>query len=142
MHFNGFPAIGISITNLAGVNVVTVGKAIDARLAQLMPDLPIGVEIRRVHWMSDDVEEAVNGFLVSFLQAVSIVLALLAVFMGWRMGMIIGSALIITILGTFIVMGMMSIDLQRMSLGATLLTSNMVGRRLTRTVRSPLVRVC
>jgi len=33
MRYNGIPAIGISITNQKGVNIVDVGRAIDARLA-------------------------------------------------------------------------------------------------------------
>ena len=126
LRYNGLPAIGISITNLAGVNVVTVGRAIDARLAELLPDLPVGVEVRKVHWMSDEVADAVNGFLVSFGQAVAIVLVLLALFMGWRMGLIIGGALVLTILGTFVVMSILGIDLQRMSLGALIIALGMM----------------
>ena len=37
MRYNGEPAIGISITNVSGVNVVHVGQAIDRRLAELLP---------------------------------------------------------------------------------------------------------
>lgn len=126
MRYNGMPAIGISITNQSGVNVVRVGQAIDARLAELEQNLPLGIEIRRIHWMSDIVEEAVNGFLVSFAQAVGIVLVVLTIFMGLRMGLIIGTALIITILGSFLVMAVLGIDLQRMSLGALIIALGMM----------------
>jgi multidrug efflux pump subunit AcrB len=126
MRFNGHRAIGISITNVSGANVVTVGKAIDRRLAELMPKLPTGIEIRRVNWMSDVVEEAVDGFLVSFAQAVVIVLVVLTLFTGWRMSLIIGSALIMTILGSFVVMGILGEDLQRMSLGALVIALGMM----------------
>jgi multidrug efflux pump subunit AcrB len=126
MRYNGMPAVGISITNMAGVNVVRVGKAIDARLAEVLPKLPIGIEIRRIHWMSDIVEKAVNGFLVSFAQAVGIVLVVLTLFMGLRMGLIIGTALIITILGSFLVMAVLGVDLQRMSLGALIIALGMM----------------
>ena len=126
MRYDGQPALGISITNAAGVNVVEVGQAIDARLNELEIGLPIGIEIRRVHWMSDVVGEAVDGFLISFGEAVLIVLVVLAASMGWRMGVIIGSALVLTILGTFILMDMMGIDLQRMSLGALVIALGMM----------------
>lgn len=126
MRYNGMPAIGISITNMAGVNVVTVGKAIDRRLDELLPELPVGIEVRRIHWMSDIVEEAVNGFLVSFAQAVGIVLVVLAIFMGLRMGLIIGTALIVTLLTSFILMAIFGIDLQRMSLGALIIALGMM----------------
>ena len=35
MRFNSQPALGISITNVAGVNIVDVGRAIDDRLETL-----------------------------------------------------------------------------------------------------------
>jgi hypothetical protein len=38
--------------------------------------------------------------------------------MGWRMGIIIGSSIVLTIVGTFVIMKIVNIDLQRMSLGA------------------------
>jgi len=126
MRFNGQPAIGLSISNIPGVNIVTLGKAIDERLNNLISVLPIGIEVFRVHWQSDIVAEAVNGFMVNFAEAVGIVLLVLTIAMGWRMGIIIGSALILTILASFIVMAVMKIDLQRMSLGALVIALGMM----------------
>ena len=126
MHQNGMPAIGISITNVAGINVVDMGRAVERRLAQLMAILPVGIEVEKVHWQSDVVAEAINGFLVSFLQAVGIVLVVLTLFMGWRMGVVIGFALVLTILGSFMLMAIFGIDLQRMSLGALVIALGMM----------------
>ena len=126
MLYDGMPSIGISITNVSGINVVDMGRAVDARLAELLGILPIGIEIHKVHWQSDVVSEAINGFLISFLQAVAIVLVVLTLFMGWRMGMIIGFALILTILASFMLMAILGIDLQRMSLGALVVALGMM----------------
>ncbi len=126
MRFNGRPAIGLSITNRAGINVVDVGRRIDQRLDEIMPHLPVGIELSKVHWQSDIVAEAVNGFLVNFAQAVAIVLIVLTLAMGWRMGLIIGTALILTILASFILMAIWEIDLQRMSLGALVIALGMM----------------
>ena len=57
-----------------------------------------------MHWQSELIDAAVRGFFVSLAQAVLIVLAVLWLAMGWRMGVIIGSSIILTILGTFVVM--------------------------------------
>ena len=59
-----------------------------------------------------------DSFFISLLEALLIVLGVLARAMGWRMGVIIGTGLVLTILGTFIVMALFGIDLERMSLGA------------------------
>jgi len=126
MRFNGKPALGISITNVAGANVVDVGRAIDQSIDGLMERLPIGVELQRIHWMSNIVDKAVKDFLINFGEAVLIVLVIIAVAMGLRMGVIIGTALITTILVSFILMTVFSIDLQRMSLGALVIALGMM----------------
>ncbi len=126
MRFNGEPAIGISITNIGGINIVDMGRAVDARLEELIADLPVGIELHKVHWQSDLVAEAVNGFLINFAEAVAIVLVVITLFMGVRMGFIIGFALITTILATFILMAIFGVDLQRMSLGALVIALGMM----------------
>ena len=126
MRYDGQPAIALAITNQPGVNVVELGKRVDARLAELVADLPIGIEVHRVHWQSALIDAAVRGFFVSLAQAVLIVMAVLWLAMGWRMGVIIGSSIILTILGTFVVMAGIGIDLQRMSLGALIIALGMM----------------
>ncbi len=126
MRYNGERAVGISLSNVSGVNVVDVGKAVDARLEELIEDLPIGLELHRVHWMSDIVDESVKGFFINLAMAVAIVLVVLTFAMGWRMGVIIGTDLIFTILGTLIILAVMGIDLQRMSLGALVIALGMM----------------
>ena len=126
MRLDGKPALAISITNVKGANIVDVGKNVDQRMTELEEDLPFGLEVHHVHWMSEVVENSVNGFFVNLGQAVLIVLVVLALSMGWRMGTLIGIDLVLTILGTFIVMAMLGYDLQRMSLGALVIALGMM----------------
>jgi multidrug efflux pump subunit AcrB len=126
MRYNRKPAVGISITNVAAVNVVKVGQGIDQRLDEIIPMLPVGIEVHRIHWQSDIVDSAVKGFLINFGEAVGIVLIVLTLAMGWRMGLIIGSSLVLTILASFLVMALFGIDLQRMSLGALVIALGMM----------------
>ncbi|MCP4327627.1 MAG: efflux RND transporter permease subunit [Alphaproteobacteria bacterium] len=126
MRVDGIPAVAIGLAVVPGGNVVTMGENVDARLSELLHNLPVGIEINRVHWQSDIVKESIDGFFVSLGQAVVIVLAVLAVSMGLRMGVIIGTGLVLTILGTFIFMKLFSIDLQRMSLGALVVALGMM----------------
>ncbi len=123
---NGFPAITLSITNVSGANIVDVGRNLDRAIAEIRPWLPVGLELQRMHWQSDAVTESIDSFIVSFAEAVAIVLVVLALAMGWRMGVIIGTALIGTVLGTFIVMALLDIDLHRMSLGALVIALGMM----------------
>lgn len=126
MRFDGRPAIGIALSFQPSVNVVEVGAAVAERVDELAAALPVGIEIERVHWQSDDVDLAVSSFLISLAQAVAIVLVVLTLAMGLRMGIIIGSGLLLTILATFIPLAMFGIDLQRMSLGALIIALGMM----------------
>ncbi len=126
MRFNGRMAMALAIANQPGVNVVEMGRKVDARLAELIATLPVGIDVHRAHWQSDVVNESVKGFFVSLAEAVGIVLIVLTLVMGWRMGVVIGSGLILTILGTFLVMAIFQIDLQRMSLGALVIALGMM----------------
>ncbi len=126
LRFNGETAIALSLSNIPGVNIVDVGRAIDKRVQELNVDLPVGIEVQKVHWQSDLVATAVRDFMISFAEAVGIVLVVLTLVMGWRMGLIIGAALVATILASFILMLLFGIDLQRMSLGALIIALGMM----------------
>lgn len=126
MRFDGKPSIGMAISNAPRVNIVDLGCAIDRRLDELIRDLPVGIEVNRIAWQSDLVTDSLNGFFINLIEAVLIVLVVLTVSMGWRMGIIIGGALILTILATFIAMAVLGIDLQRMSLGALIVAMGMM----------------
>jgi multidrug efflux pump subunit AcrB len=82
--------------------VVQTGTTIEKRLNEIMPHLPVGIELTKIAWQSDLVTAAINDFMINLLEAVAIVLVVLALPMGLRMGIIIGSGLVLTILATFI----------------------------------------
>ena len=127
MRYDGFPAIGIAISTKSGTNVVDVGKNLERRLTELTEHLPVGIELRKVSWQSDQVTESIHAFLISLLQAVIIVLAVLWIAMGLRVAVVVGlCGLVFTIVATFVVMYLWKIDLQRMSLGALIIAMGMM----------------
>jgi len=126
MRFNGQRSIGLSIAVEKGGNVVHLGKALEQRLNELKAMLPVGIEFEKVAWQSDLVTESIVGFMVSLVEAVLIVLVVLWLFMGIGNAIIVGTALVMTIQATLIVMAIWKIDLQRMSLGALVIALGMM----------------
>ena len=127
MRLNGQPGIVLAMAPLPGVNTVEMGRAVDQRLAELQDSLPVGVEIEKISWQSDIVDESIKGFMINLAQAVVIVLIVLAATMGLRVGALIGiSGLVLPILGTFAVMAATGVDLQRVSLGALIIAMGMM----------------
>lgn len=126
MSYDGLPAIGLGISQVAGGNVVDVGDAVRARLQELDSQRPIGIDLQIVSYQSDSVREAVDGFLENLAAAVAIVVLVLILFMGWRSGVIVGSVLLLTVAGTLIAMYMDGIAMQRISLGALIIALGML----------------
>jgi multidrug efflux pump subunit AcrB len=128
LRYNGKEAYGLAISTAKGGNVVTMGDGIKQRLADLTQsgEIPFGMEINPISMQSEAVTTAINGFVVSLLQAVAIVLVVLLIFMGIKSGLIIGFVLFVTICGTLLIMGMYQITLERISLGALIIALGML----------------
>ncbi|EJG0938700.1 efflux RND transporter permease subunit VmeI [Vibrio parahaemolyticus O1] len=126
INFNGSLALNVGVSFAKGVNVVEVGKAFDRRLAELKYQQPVGVEISEIYSQPKEVDKSVSGFVISLAQAVGIVIIVLLFFMGLRSGLLIGLILLLTVLGTFIFMKYLAIDLQRISLGALVIALGML----------------
>lgn len=126
MRFNGKRALGISIAVVAGGNVVHLGEKLDQAIDKINTQLPAGMMLEKVAWQSDLVTESIASFLISLAEAVLIVLIVLWLAMGKENAFIVGTALVLTVLATFIVMAIWGIDLQRMSLGALVIALGMM----------------
>lgn len=126
INYNQHQSLLIGVSFSSGVNVVDIGKNLERRLAELEYFKPLGIEINTVYNQPDEVENSVNSFIISLIEAVSIVIVVLFVFMGFRSGMLIGGILLITVFGSFIFMKLMAIDLQRISLGALIIALGML----------------
>ncbi|MCG8486550.1 MAG: efflux RND transporter permease subunit [Chromatiales bacterium] len=125
-YLNGKPALTIGISMQKGENVVAVGERLNSRVRELIPNIPIGMEIKEIYNQPLEVDKSVSGFLVSVGQAVAIVIIVLLAFMGLRVGLIIGAVLLITVAGTLLLMHLDGIELQRISLGALVIALGML----------------
>jgi len=92
----------------------------------LKQDLPYGIEIEKVYYQPELVSTAINQFIINLIESVVVVVGVLLITMGIKSGLIIGSGLILSILGTLIAMVGMKIDLQRVSLGAFIVAMGML----------------
>ncbi|MGR6501729.1 efflux RND transporter permease subunit [Shewanella sp. Koi 1] len=126
MAYNGERAIGLGISNISGGNVVNMGDAVKARLAELENQRPIGMELNVISMQSDSVKASVANFVDNLIAAVVIVFIVLLLFMGVRSGIIIGFVLVLTVAGTLIIMLMDDIAMQRISLGALIIALGML----------------
>jgi multidrug efflux pump subunit AcrB len=126
VNYQGKPSLHMGISFNKGVNVVEVGEVIRQKLNELENNRPLGIELNTLYDQAAEVDASSTGFVLNLLASVVIVIAVLLLFMGMRAGLIIGAILLLTILGTFIVMKVAGIELHRISLGALIIALGML----------------
>jgi len=123
---NNHEALAICVSMEASAIVPDVGKKVDACVDQLRQQFPVGIDIQTIYDQPKNVSSAVGGFMINLAESVLIVLIVLALFMGWKSGVIIGFGLILTICGSFIVLHAWGTTIQRISLGAFIVAMGML----------------
>lgn len=126
IRYNGVEAFTIGVAGLSSENIVDVGHRVDARLAELEDEIPAGVSLNPIYQQHEVVNEASNGFINNLLMSIAIVVAVLAVSMGWRAAVVVGVTLLLTVLGTLLFMAIFSIEMERISLGALIIAMGML----------------
>lgn len=126
IRFAGQDAVTLGIAATGDSNIVEVGHAVEAALKAHMAELPLGVELQPIYQQHHIVERALNAFLLNLVMSVSIVILVLCLFMGWRAGVVVGSALLLTVTGSLFLMKITGLQMQRVSLGALIIAMGML----------------
>jgi multidrug efflux pump subunit AcrB len=118
---NGKPAIGLAIAMRDGGDILTLGRNIQRTMDEITADLPLGIEPTLVADQSSVVRSAIGEFTTSLWQAIAIIMAVSVISLGVRAGAIVALSIPLTLAVVFPVMEFVSIDLQRISLGALII---------------------
>ncbi len=121
MRYRGVPAIGLAVGMRAGGNIIAFGEGMDALMAQVQVDLPLGVEMHLVSDQPRVVEDSVSHFVRALIEAVLIVLAVSFISLGWRAGLVVTMTIPLVLAMTFVILDLMGVTLQRISLGALII---------------------
>lgn len=138
---NGKPAIGLAISMAANGNMLSFGKALNARMDDISARLPHGIEMSKVAVQSAVVSQAVSGFIRVLIEAVMIVLAVSFVSLGTRAGLVVAAAIPVVLAMTFTGMSLAGIGLQRISLGALIIALGLLVDDAMITVEAMVSRI-
>jgi multidrug efflux pump subunit AcrB len=126
IRHNGVEAFTLGIAGLPSENIVSVGARVEERLAALADVLPVGVTLEPIYEQHHVVAEANTSFMISLATSVAVVIAVLALFMGWRAAVVVGLTLLLTVTFTFFFMMIFGIKVERISLGALIIAMGML----------------
>ena len=121
VRHNGQQVLMLGITMTNDGNIVDLGKAIEEAVTRIQTELPYGVELERVADQPTVVSESIWEFERSLLEALSIVLAVCLISLGWRTGIVVGLSVPLVLGVVALVMLAMGWNLERVSLGSLII---------------------
>lgn len=126
MRVNGKRAIGIGVSTDPQRDVVLTGEMVDKKLAELLPLMPVGLNLESLYLENVIAKEANNGFIINLIESILIVIVIIMLVMGMRAGVLIGTSLVFSIGGTLLIMSFMGVGLNRTSLAGFIITMGML----------------
>ena len=125
-RWDGKPAVAMGVSGVSGSNIVKIGKAVDARIAEAESRRPIGIEVHEYYNQGKIVDLSVKDFVVNVVAALIIVIVTLLIFMGVKSATVIGAILLLTVFATLATMSFSGIPMHRISLGALIIALGMM----------------
>ncbi|MDR1561682.1 MAG: efflux RND transporter permease subunit [Dysgonamonadaceae bacterium] len=127
MRYDGKKAVGLAIAAHTKEDITKVGKLVENKLIELQDNrLPAGIEVHKIFNQPDRVNDSITTFMTNLVESLIIVILILMLTMGIRSGVIIGTSLVITVIGSFVILKLFGGTLQRVSLAAFILAMGML----------------
>ncbi|MGD2083282.1 MAG: efflux RND transporter permease subunit [Chromatiales bacterium] len=122
----GAPALALAVSMREGGNNIELGAQVRERVSALLAEMPHGIELELAAFSPREVEDKVNDFVVSLVQAVAVVTAVMLLSLGLRTGIIVSALIPLAMLLALIVMSAFEIGLDQISLAALIIALGML----------------
>ena len=140
-RINGTPGLGLSISMRDGGDVLALGENIHHTMEELKADLPIGIEPIMVANQPDTVHHSIDDFMEALWESIAIVLVVSVLSLGLRAGAIVIICIPLVLAIVFGAMYALGIDLQRISLGALIISLGLLVDDAMITIESMVSRL-
>lgn len=107
-------------------NIVLIGKELRNALEDLKATVPADIVIDEVLFQPEDISRAVSSFMISLIQGVVFVLLVVFIGMGLRNALVVSTAIPLSIVITFLGMGIMNIKVHQISTAALIIALGML----------------
>lgn len=119
---NGERALMVGVVMAENVNGLKLGERLAAFEQRVAADLPLGVQLEKVSNQANAIRLAVDTFQLKFLLALVVVMLVGFLALGLRAGLVVALAVPLTLAMTFVVMQITGKNLDRITLGALILS--------------------
>ncbi|MBB6214205.1 multidrug efflux pump subunit AcrB [Anaerosolibacter carboniphilus] len=108
------------------LNVVTAGKEVREVLENFKKELPEDIRIDEIVYQPDEVAKSVNNFTSNLIEGIIIVIAVIMIGMGIRNATTVSFAIPLSMLITFITMGLMGIKIHMITITGLIMALGML----------------
>ena len=137
---NGEPTLAIAISMRDGGDILKLGERLDELMPELAAKYPWGIQIDKIWFQAELVDDVVGTFTSSLLQAIAIVIIVMIGFLGLRTGLVVGSLIPTTIVASFFTMDLFDITINQISLTALIIALGLLVDNAIVIVESILVK--
>ena len=124
-YYNGHPAIVLSVFLLDGVDAVVFGERLVKEVNDIEQSLPLGYKLDFAVFQPELIQKSVRGMVINVIESVAIVLVVVVLLLGLRIGLIVGSFIPLVMLFGVVMMSVFGIEMQRMSLATMIIALGM-----------------
>jgi multidrug efflux pump subunit AcrB len=118
---DGEPTLLLGVIMREGWNGLDLGKALEAEVAAINAEMPVGMRLSKVTDQAVNIRSSVDEFMVKFFVALGVVMLVSFLSMGWRVGIVVAAAVPLTLAAVFVVMAASGKDFDRITLGSLIL---------------------
>ena len=119
---NGEAALMLGLVMKPGFNGLALGEALNAEEVKIHHELPVGIGFSKITDQAHVIEEAIHEFMVKFFTALSVVIVVSLLTLGFRVGIVVALAVPLTLSAVFVIMMLTGRDFDRITLGALILS--------------------
>jgi multidrug efflux pump subunit AcrB len=137
---NGEPTLALAVAMRDGGDILKLGERLDVLLPELVSRYPWGIDIDKVWFQADLVDNVVKAFSSSLAQAILIVIVVMVAFLGLRTGLVVGCLIPTTIIASVFLMQIFDITINQISLTALIIALGLLVDNAIVIVESIIVR--
>ncbi|MGB5809819.1 MAG: efflux RND transporter permease subunit [Polyangiales bacterium] len=121
VRLDGVRGLTLAVSMAEGGNLIKLGKNLEEFFTYVEELYPHGVDFYRTYFQPTLVEQKVNDFVESVLQAVAIVLVVMLITLGLRTGLVVATLVPATMIIAIFAMSVFEIQIDQMSLAALII---------------------
>ncbi|MDX2511862.1 MAG: efflux RND transporter permease subunit [Desulfobacterales bacterium] len=124
-YYNGHQAIVLSVFLFKGVDAVEFGGRLMTSVKEIEQSLALGYKLDFATFQPELISKSVKGMVSNVYQSVAIVVTVVMLLLGFRTGLIVGSFIPFVMLFGVVMMGVLGIEMQRISLATMIIALGM-----------------